>query len=613
MCAINGILGPASDRINILINATAHRGPDGTGVYVKNNIGLGHNRLAIIDLSTNAAQPMSSGDGRYTIVFNGEIYNFQELKTQLKDEFLFTTQSDTEVLLVAYQKWGTDCLNKLRGIFAFAIWDEQDKILFASRDQFGVKPLYYSFDGTNLVFSSELQALSAFFSENSINKNALNTYLGMHYVPSPDSLIQGIQKLPSGHTLIYKTESKSLVIKQYYKSETSVSDNKNSYTDVYDVIDTAVQRQLVSDRPIGLFLSGGLDSSILLHHISKHTDSLNTYSTAFEMISGAENEADKFNSDANIAKQTSEMYGTNHTTFTISIEDVRNNIEHILANIDEPVANPTTLSRFFLSKYSREAGAVVAYGGDGGDELFAGYLRHKIIFYTSIVQKFPKLFQNISQTLKPNTAKLFRGLPVEAHTTLMSLPNDQVNGVLNSYTYDQSQISTFFESVYKNISYIRNPLERFLVADRMTWLPDESLMNTDKMSMMVGQEVRVPFLDFDLVHFANSLKRSQKISIFSQKVILRQRYKGLLPEHIFDQPKRGWISPGAKWLRDPVINKWALEVLSPNYYDGLGTAIDWDTARQLLLDHSNHRTYALNPLWNIITLQVWARKNSVKF
>ncbi len=614
MCAINGITKNDAGGVAFMNERTAHRGPDGSRVWEGDGITLGHNRLAIIDLSDRALQPMESTDGRYVIVFNGEIYNYQELRVELQDAYNFKTESDTEVLMAAYARFGEAVLSKLRGIFAFGIWDKKERSLVLARDHMGVKPLYYRFSNGVLSFSSELCGLMN--AKPVLSSHAFALYTEFQYAPSDETLVCGINKLRPGHLIRYVNgEMKEAA---YYdpilgigipeRKEKSQGINVNK--ELVDTIDTAVKRQLVSDRPVGMFLSGGIDSSIVLHHASKYTPHMRTFSVDFEMVHGAEGESTKFNTDAALAVQTAHQYGAKHTTYTLTINDIRSNLETAIQALDEPVANPTAISQYLLSKFVRNEGVVVALGGDGGDELFGGYTRHRMAMAAYQYQKLPEILRIGIGKLSTKSQKLNTPLLAPMHRMLMA---DKVALAHNIFTKDlklEETARSFLTSAYARAKNDVHPVDTFMKVDRETWLPDESLARSDRSSMAHGLELRVPLLDLDVVAYADTLSVYTKTDPFTGKKVLRNAYRELLPEYLFNQPKRGWISPGAKWLRDPEILRFVEDVLSPQYYDGI-KLFNWPVIQALLHDHVERRGYYLYPLWNIIVAQIWARKNGV--
>ena len=587
---------------------TTHRGPDGSGTYVTDSVSLGHNRLAIIDLSEKAAQPMISKDGRYVITYNGELYNYRELKRELKSSHQFSTESDTEVLLAAYALWGERMLPRLHGIFALAIWDTKEQSLLLVRDHMGVKPLYYASEGTDLVFSSELSALIN-QSRNNLDPRSLSLFLEMAFVPGPLTLIQGVKKLPAGHLL--RWTAGRVEIEEYHPLFSG--DDEETGSDLYQVIDSAVERQLVADRPLGIFLSGGLDSSIVLHHMSQHSPSIRSFSVDFEMVPGAETESDKFNTDAALAARTAEVYGAKHTTFSISIGDIRSSLETAYQMLDEPNANPTGLSQYLLSQWVRESGVVVALGGDGGDELFGGYTRHRAMMAAYLFQRLPDALQTLLHPLHPRFSKLSIPFQTPLHLSLMALEESLINGITKPNLSAMANCKTYFDTLYRTVPADMHPLEAFMWADRRTWLADESLLRTDRSSMAHGLELRVPLLDMDVVRLSHTISVYQKTSPWQGKKILRQVYRDHLPAYLFNQPKRGWISPGAKWLRDPVINAFVTEVFSSAYYDGLDQLFDWPALQRMLREHTAGDGYYRQPLWNVLALQIWAKKHNLVY
>lgn len=603
MCGICGITKNDRARVERMSDGIAHRGPDGSGIYEGDGITLGHRRLAIIDLSDVAAQPMRSGDGRYCIVFNGEIYNYQELRKLLETTYEFKTQGDTEVLLAAYHEWGSEMFSKLRGIFAFGIWDTEREELVLARDDMGVKPLYYAVNGDVLTFASELSVFTDV--SHTLDRESAALYLSLMYVPSPRTMLQGVSKLPPGHVLRFKKGQCTL--------ENFVRTTQPSVTGLglYDTIDQAVNRQLVSDRPVGAYLSGGFDSSIVVHHMAAHKAHVRTYSIGFEMPAGSEDEGSKFNADARLAEKTAAFYGTDHSAITISLDDIRGAIEHVCAGVGEPVSNATSVTQFLLSEQVRADGTVVVLGGDGGDELFGGYPRHRIIMGAYLFQKLPGLMQRGIGQLHPQLAKLATPFPVPMHMRLMADSEENINRFLSTSLPVTKTVTEFLTAEYAKIQRTMHPLDAFMAVDRRTWLADECFIRSDYASMAHGVELRVPLVDTDVVAFADATSAWKKTLPHDGKRILKQTYRNHLPAHLYGQPKRGWLSPAAKWLRDPVIYSFTKEVFSSGYYAGLDDIFDWESVRRLLDAHVEKKGYYLYPLWNILALQIWARKNGV--
>lgn len=608
MCAINGVTIEDRARIERMNERTKHRGPDGSSVYVGDGVTLGHNRLAIIDVTDASAQPMESADGRLVIVFNGEIYNYKELREELSSSYSFHTQGDTEVLLAAYRVWGTLMFPKLRGIFAFGIWDREKKEMILARDHMGVKPLYYAIQNSVLVFSSEIPAILKGMEEKTLDTTSLSFYLSMEYVPSPRTLVEGIEKLPSGHYLTFKDGVHTV----HSYRDALPKKRRVSHGEVYDALDTAVERQLVSDRQVGAYLSGGFDSSIVVHHMTKHAADVRTYSVDFEAVEGEEGESIKFNHDARLAEKTAQFYGTEHKTHTVSLSDVRENLESIIASANEPVANSTAITQHLLSDFVRKDGTVVVLGGDGGDELFGGYTRHKIAMAAYLYQRLPNFLEKLGGMVSPRIAKLSTPFGTPLHRALMVKDEKKIASFLASPLSINADVQTYFDALYSNTSKEgRHPLDVFMEVDRNTWLPDECFVRSDYASMAHGVELRVPFVDIDVVKLSDEISVWEKTLPHEGKRIIRKVYKPYLPSHLYGQPKRGWLSPAAKWFRDPAINSLVKEVFSSSYYNGLDGIFDWNMVQKLLDDHVEKRGYYLYPLWNILVLQIWARENGV--
>jgi len=336
-----------------------------------------------------------------------------------------------------------------------------------------------------------------------------------------------------------------------------------------------------------------------------------TFSVDFEMVKGAETEAAKFNSDAKLAARTASVYGASHTTFTLSLEHVREAFDKALSSLDEPIANPTSISQYLLSNWVREQGVVVALGGDGGDELFGGYTRHRHALGASYFQKLPSFMQQGIGQVHAQTKKLATPFGAPFHMQVLFLKPDKYKDLFKTGSFAE-RVRLLFEARYADASIAKlHPVDQFMRVDRETWLADESLARTDRTSMAFGVETRVPLLDIDIVHFADSIHSDQKFRPWANKKILRDAYKSHLPAYLFSQPKRGWVSPGAKWLRDPVIRPYVKEVLSENYYSGLSSMLNWSVLADMMTHHCDGGGYHLYPLWNILQLQVWARKYSI--
>lgn len=605
MCAINGFNWENEGLVRLMNQATIHRGPDATDVWVTPQVSLGHNRLAIIDLDERASQPMKNATGNLHIVFNGEIYNYRELKEELKG-YPFKTESDTEVLLAAYERWGAQSLLKLKGIFALAIWNSDTDEWFLARDHMGVKPLYYYADNQKLIFSSELRGVLVHDIPKKLSLGAYHQYLHLLYVPGPETLVAGINKLMPGTYLRYRKGTVETTT--YWKptpEPSSISGDREAR--VREVISAAVKRQLVSDRPVGIFLSGGFDSTIVLHHGVEHGGLSEAFSVGFTLSKEDEHEDEKFNTDLVLAKKSAALYGVHHNEYLISAEYVAKNLTSVLEAIDEPISNPTEVAIYALAQSAKEKVPVIL-GGDGGDELFGGYARHRYARLAEQYRIVPEPLRRVLGKLDPRFKKLNAELGAHQYLEYMAQKESVIEPLIPSLYKTPETLLEIFSPLFEGGNSFTN---QFLTADLRTWLVDESLTKTDKLSMRWGIEARVPLLDIDVVSVALSLPIEEKVGLRSGKKILKKAYKDILPQYLYEQPKRGWFSPGAKWLRDPSVREIFKDILSPSYYPAFGSLISFETVERYYKAHEARTGYYLPQLWALATFLVWARKNGI--
>ncbi len=610
MCAINGFNFKNEELIRKMNQITSHRGPDATGVFLDDEISLGHNRLSIIDLSEKANQPMHSFDNKQIIIFNGEIYNFKELKNELQN-YPFKTESDTEVILAAYKKWGNGCVKKFNGIFAFAIWDNEKKELYIARDHIGVKPLYYHNDGGKFIFSSEIKGILEHGIERVLDMEAFNHYLRVLYVPEPLTMFKGIYKFPPASFGIFKNGN--LKITHYWAIENLdyLKESKDFIKkELQEKVFESVKKQLISDRPLGIYLSGGIDSSVVLDSVSRIRNNIDTFSVGFDLRE--EEERDKFNQDFYLARKTAKFYNTNHHEVLLSPQDVLDIFEKTVYHLDEPISNATAVSMMKLAEFAK-SNADVILGGDGGDELFGGYDRYRLSLISSYYQKIPGILRKIVASLASNERLKKLNLPAGIDRfALFMFQKDKIlqkvirGNILTRQTYD------FFRKKYFSAKTNRKFEELFMNTDRRSWLVDESLMMTDKMSMSFGLEARVPLLDKELVEFAWRIPLKYKVSMFNTKIILKESFRGRIPDFLFNQPKRGWFSPAAKWLRHPKIYAMVKDALSRNYYKETAPLFKWDNLEKVLKDHHDRKEYNLTILWAILIFQTWAKQYNIQ-
>lgn len=600
MCGINGFNWEDTALLARMNDATKHRGPDGVGSYSSPGISLGHNRLAVIDLSENAAQPMASTDKSTIIVFNGEVYNFRELKRELA-EYAFKSESDTEIILAAYKKWGTAAFARFNGMFAFALWDTNTRELILARDRAGVKPLYYYWDGKQLIFSSEIKAVLEHDIPRTIDSESLVQYLRLLYVPAPHTMFAHIKKLEPGFMLRLVRGAVSI---EPFVAEAVAYEGPVTDQALCAVIDHAVERQLVSDRPLGIYLSGGFDSSILLDSVSRRRSSVNTFSIGFDL--GDTMLSDKYNADQTIARRTAEHYGAIHHEVLLSSVDAAGQFEKTVWHMDEPNGNPTAIAMMHLASFVKPL-ATVVFSGDGGDELFGGYERYRLSLLSSYYRKLPASLRKIGNSLDDRLSKLDTSAGVDRFARFLFQKDDVFTRVIGA-DLPLNAAHCFFERKFFAHVGTADFEELFMDVDRRSWLVDEDLLRTDKMAMSSGVEARVPFLDNEVVAFSARIPRREKITLMQSKRMLKRAFCSRLPGYLYTEPKRGWFTPAAKWLRHKRFHALALEILSPSYCEATRELFRWDEIRFMLEAHISGKSYNLTMLWALMTLQVWARK-----
>jgi len=587
MCGINGFNFKNPELIKRMNDKIRHRGPDDEGIYTDDNISLGHRRLSIIDLSQKGNQPLFNEERSLCIIFNGEIYNFKELRKELeKKGHKFFSETDSEIILHLYEEHKEDCLKYLNGIFAFAIYDIKNKELFLARDRIGVKPLYYYKKDYKFIFSSEIKAILEHDIEREVNLEALNHYFRLMYVPCPLTMFKNIYKLPQAHWLKFKLSSinQDLEIKKYWdiKSFKNIKSKKEIITKIQELMRKSVKGQLISDRPVGVFLSGGIDSTSVLGIAKEFKKNIKTFSVGFDIPDFDR----KFNADLDLAKKTSEIYNTEHRELLVGEKDFLNNFEKVIYHMDEPVAEPTQIATFLLSKLAKKEVAIIL-GGDGGDELLGGYKRY---YYSYILNSMTKIFPFLKSKI---------------HAKFMFQEKNEIKKILKE---DINKELT--EDFFKNKFFQQDPLvafdKKFMLTDLRTWLADESLMRTDKMTMAHGLEQRVPILDHRLVELSMKISGKYKIKNKNQgKAIFIEAMKKYLPNHILESDKKKvWLTPISNWLRGD-FKEIALEILSENYCPETRNYFDFNRVRGMFKDHIEKRKYNLNLIWAIITFQVW--------
>ena len=599
-----------------MCDALIHRGPDGSGVWTDLGVGLGHRRLSIIDLE-GSPQPMHSADGRAVIVFNGEIYNFRELRRELeKGGALFRTQGDTEVILAAWQKWGPDCLSRLDGMFAFALYDLDKRQLFLARDRFGVKPLFLSrlSDGS-LVFASELKGLLAHpLMRKRLNPQALDAYMTWGYVPDTHSILEGVSKLQAGHFLLLD-QGKSMAPQRRWWDIDFTQRAKGSEADLsaelVHLMREAVQSRMVSDVPLGAFLSGGVDSSSVVALMSEvSADPVRTCSIGFDVASADE---------TGYAEEIAKRFATDHDARTVSQHDY-SEVDALAAMFDEPFADASALPTWRVCQLAREK-VTVALSGDGADEAFAGYRRQ--VFHHNEERVRSMIPAGLRGSLFGALGRIWPKAdwaprPLRAKSTFLALAAAGETGYARalSVTGGALRSSLYSASLQKNLSGFRaedelielmeraparSGLDKAQYADLAFWLPGDILTKVDRTSMAVSLEAREPLLDHRLVEFAASLPEPMRVRGGTGKYLLKKCMERYLPNDVLYRPKQGFVTPIAEWMRGPLAQE--VRALSRSSFLIQSGWFKSDSIANLGNAHISGRSDHSRTLWQLFMLE----------
>lgn len=618
MCGVVGYAGFTGEvSLDKAIEAIKHRGPDDHGCQYFNGVALGNTRLAIIDLSKKGHQPMFNNDKALCIVFNGEIYNFQDIKKLLEKKYNFTTHTDTEVILYSYQEWGVKCLEKLNGMFSFVIFDRKKNLLFGARDRLGQKPLKYYYHNGKFIFASEIKAILPLLGfKPNIDSMAIDDFLTLQYVPSPKTGFEKIYKLPPGHYFIFK--SNKLSTHCYW----SINFNKKlhlSIEDWYELVfkelERAVKLHLISDVPVGALLSGGLDSSVIVALMSRNSSQkINTFSVGFD--------DERFDESA-YARKVSQKYNTMHTQININSRDLMKNINNIANCFDEPFADNSMIPMMLVSKLASTK-VKVALTGDGGDENFAGYDRYTFVNLSNYLSRIPSVAKNIFRLTAKSAFVLYPNKQTERMDRFLSTLDSSfyrkyinynsffIHTVKNSlYAHD------FKKEICKNDTYEiyrnfydkkLNSLDNALKIDINTYLPDDLLYKSDSASMAYGLELRSPFLDHLLMEKIAAMPSDMKLRLLTKKRILKEvaRRENLLPEEIIQRPKQGFTIPQNRWFRGPLKKYIMDQVLTSSM---IGKVFDRNKIEMYLDNYFNTRLNYDNNIFALIMLSLWFGKN----
>lgn len=614
MCGIAGFVG-AGDRESLarMTGVLVHRGPDDGGLWDNGNVFLGHRRLSIVDLA-GGHQPMSTSDGDLTVIFNGEIYNHGELRAELKAQgaVFQTDHSDTEVLLHGYRQWGTALPKRLNGMWAFALYDRKNSRLFCSRDRFGKKPFFYALGPKNFVFGSELTALIQHpdFSRN-VSRRALQKYFAYGYIPAPLSIYEAAKKLPGGCSLTLDTATLNCRIERYWElvlepfGQIPPNPEEEWGAQIRDLLDRAVQRRLMSDVPLGVFLSGGIDSSAVTAFASRHLPAgqLQTFSIGFDETSFDESV---------YARRVATLFGTNHHTETLSLDQAHGLLNECVARLDEPLGDSSLLPTYLLNRFTRRH-VTVALGGDGGDELFAGYDPFRALGRAKLYQSiFPKpihsairaLFDRLpvshgNMSFDFKIKRTLRGLSYEPRVWLPSWMGALDAAEIEELFAEPVDLEDLYSEAITQWEQCpqTNLVDKTLQFYTNLYLQDDIMVKTDRASMMHSLEVRAPFLDIDLVDFVRRIPSHYKLRHGTTKYILKKALEGILPRDILYRPKKGFGSPIGSWFKNGTL---ALDT-------GLPPGLKSEFIQRKSADHRAGRSDERALLWNVYVLNQWIR------
>jgi len=626
MCGIAGfadvdLLPPdAAARAVRMRDVLTHRGPDDAGLWCDEHAALAHRRLSIVDLKAGH-QPLANEDGTVSIVFNGEIYNHADIRRDLEQRgHVYQTRSDTESIVHAYEEWGDECVQRLRGMFAFAIWDQRKRRLLLVRDRLGIKPLYWARVGSRLLFGSEIKALLASGDiEPEANVSSIPEVLGTRYLSGEETLFRGIRKLMPGHLLVY--ERGETRIRQYWDVPVGVrpeqtSGRGDSVARFRSLLEESVKLRLMSDVPLGMFLSGGIDSSAIAAFMARLIDRpLQTFSVAFK--ERAFNELD-------YARQVARAIGADQHEVVIDDNDFFGALPRLVWHEDEPIAHPSSVALYFVSALAREHVTVVLTG-EGSDELLAGYGKYSRSAFnwragTIYERAVPKPVRGaIAAGLVPKLPPRLRRYASRSFLAMERTPEAMFfDNFASMRLADQRELLSPDMQMRATSAYAYGPsaryfsrpnghstlLDRILYADIKTYLV-ELLMKQDQMSMAASIESRVPFLDHHLVEFAASLPDSWKLSGFTTKRVLRESMKGLLPDTILNRPKMGFPVPFNAWTRH-AWNGVVRDVLLDRRSRERGI-VDPPAVERMLADHAAGRADRGNAIWSLLNLELWYR------
>ena len=625
MCGIAGYNWNDKEAITKMLKIMNYRGPDDNGTYSDDGLTLGHLRLSIIDLSRRGRQPMSNREGNLVITFNGEIYNYQEIRKDLeKKGHKFNSDTDTEVILAAYRVYGTKCLDLFNGQFAFVIYDIDKKILFGARDRIGIKPLYYYNKEEKFIFGSEIKSLMVHNIPRKINNDSLNWFVSLRYSGGENTIFNDVKRLLAGHYFTYNLKTKELNISKYWDITYSVTNKSESTAkrELKELLKDSVNKRLISDVPVGAYLSGGLDSSSIVAMMKQLTDNVKTFSVGFGYGGNVD--------ELKYAKQVSNHLNTDHTEIIVKSELVKN-LPRLVWHGDEPLADPASLPYFLLSERAKKD-ATVILSGEGADELFAGYEQNKFLLQRNKLKLIPKPIRTIgskSVDLVPEKGlnyffafasnigkegrKRFQNYVIniddksKAYSEIMGIFNNEERKELLSDDI-LSKVELYDHSKRINKTYYSNKnhyLNQILNYEMKEPLPENLLVKTDKSTMPFAIELRIPFLDHRMVEFASKLSPNLKLrNISNEKYILKEAMRPYLPKTIIQRKKHRFYVPIDLWLQredikgifDSLLNKQIVE--RQGYFD-------YSAIEKIKKNYDTSPLFYARQLWTLLNFQIW--------
>lgn len=613
MCGFAGFTGPTRPQVLTQMGERIlHRGPDQHGRFEGEGVSFVHARLSIIDLSEAGKQPMQTADGRYTIVYNGELYNYRELRERYRREgYVFRTETDTEVFLASAALHELSDLQDMHGMFAFVIWDRREKRLWAARDRMGIKPLYVARRDGDIAFASEIKGLLPWTGPCHEDLEARALYLALGSVPGPRTIFAGVESLEPGVVLSFQEgEERCIPFVSSRGLPPFTGSRDEACRQLRSYVDEAVRSQLIGDRPIGLFLSGGWDSSVIAEAVRRAEPSASL--KAFTVRFAHEVDDPKFNQDAEIAKKTAETFAFEHHEVVLGAQDVIESAEAISWSLDQPMANHSVHA---LNKVSASAceHVPVVLSGDGGDESFGGYPRYALAERLAMWMRLPYVIRralvragSVSSWVASHRDALTAPTLASVFASFHAPSSDRLRAWFPGVQDPFASASQLMEGLLLKMDHgsPRNVAAAFMELDRQLWLRDDAFVRADRVTMRHGLEGRVPLTDDRLVDFAASLPSSFHVAGGQNKLLWRLAFADRVHEEVRRLPKRGWFPPTAKWLRTG-LREWSHEIIE----DALVTHawMDADAIRRAYDDHLAKRGYYLNELWTVIGYHLWWR------